>query len=87
MNGECIRGERLGRSVVRQWMRIQGMHVECTCCRCSNRIADHIYADDEEDRDDTDEATEDDDSSEDENLSDLEEVESAAGFEDQWGLD
>ncbi|CAN9392156.1 unnamed protein product [Alternaria alternata] len=53
----------------------------------SNRIADHIYADDEEDRDDTDEATEDDDSSEDENLSDLEEVESAAGFEDQWGLD
>jgi hypothetical protein len=87
VNGECIRGERLGRSVVRQWMRIQGMHVECTCCKCSNRIADHIYAEDEEDRDDTDDATEDDDSSEDENLPDLEEVESAAGFEDQWGLD
>jgi hypothetical protein len=95
VNGECIRGERLGRSIVRQWMTIQGKHVQCICCVCNSRNSHHTHAGDgEEDRDDeddedeewndTDEAMEDDDSSDDQDLPDLEEVESAAGFEDQW---
>ncbi|CAG5162165.1 uncharacterized protein ALTATR162_LOCUS6171 [Alternaria atra] len=85
VNGECIRGERLGRSIVRQWMMtIQGKLAECVCCVCNSRNSHHTHAGDgEEDRNDE----EDDDSSDDQDLPDLEEVGSAAGFEDQWGLD
>jgi hypothetical protein len=98
VNGECIRGELLGRSIVRQWMTIQGKHAECICCVCNRRNSHHTHTGDgEEDRDDeddedeewndTDEAMEDDDNRDGQDLPDLEEVEPAAGFEDQWGLD
>ncbi|KAG9194819.1 hypothetical protein G6011_04854 [Alternaria panax] len=95
VNGECIRGERLGRSMVCQWMTILGKHVECTCCVCNSQSAHHTHVgDEEEDRDGENEgwniadgAMRDDDSSDDEDLPDLEEVESAAAVEDQWGLD
>jgi hypothetical protein len=96
VNGECIRGERLGRSMIRQWMTIQGKHIDCTCCVCDGRDPHHTHSGDgEEDMDDEDdegwedagEAMEDEDGSDDGDLPDLEEVESATGFEDQWGLD
>ncbi|KAH6883044.1 hypothetical protein BKA58DRAFT_29064 [Alternaria rosae] len=95
VNGECIRGERLGRAIIRQWMTIQGEHVECTCCICDEKDSMHAHAGDgAEDEDDDVEGLgdmnkemEDGDDDDDADLPDLEDVESAAGFEDPWGLD
>jgi hypothetical protein len=98
VNGERIRGERLGRAIIRQWMAMQGKHVECICCLCNGSDHAHAGTDEEngrgdEDNDeegwvDTDQAMEDgEDGTDDEDLPDLEDVESAAGFEDPWGLD
>lgn len=99
VNGECIRGERLGRAMIRQWMTIQGEHVECTCCICDEKDSIHTHVGDEAEDEDDDEdddveglgemnkAMEDGDDDDDADLPDLEDVESAAGFEDPWGLD
>jgi len=88
VNGECIRGERLGRAMIRQWKRIQGEHVECTCCICDEKDSMHAHAGDvSEDEDEDEGEDEDGDDDDDDDLPDLEDVESAAGFEDPWGLD
>jgi hypothetical protein len=37
IDGHCIRGERLSRTLVRQAMAYFGMPAVCTCCKCNGR--------------------------------------------------
>jgi hypothetical protein len=41
INGNCVRGERLGRAVVRQAMVEHDMPVRCTCCTCHGQELHH----------------------------------------------
>jgi hypothetical protein len=100
VNGERIRGERLGRAMIRHWMTIQGKHVGCVCCVCSNQGPHHTHSEEEEEEDEEDEDDDDEgwgntnegmvdkaDGSEDDAVPDLEDAESGPGLGDAYGLD
>jgi hypothetical protein len=66
LNGERIRGERLGRAMIRHWMTIQGKHVGCVCCVCSNQGPHDAHAEEEDEEEDGEDEDEDDDGDDDE---------------------
>lgn len=43
INGARIRGERLGRAMIRRWREEEGMPVECICCLCEGGDACHNH--------------------------------------------
>lgn len=43
VDGTCIRGERLGRGIVRKWRLEEGLPDDCICCLCEDGDANHNH--------------------------------------------
>ena len=51
VNGTCVRGERMGRAIIRGWREAEGIASECICCKCEAGDLHHNHGVDAEEAD------------------------------------
>ncbi|RAR09370.1 hypothetical protein DDE82_001882 [Stemphylium lycopersici] len=58
VNGTCVRGEHVGRAIIRGWREAQGIASECICCKCEAGDFRHNHQVDAEEADENGDAWE-----------------------------